>query len=150
MGSDHGHPVKFAGDGVAVSHVIARALEEAKINPDEVGYINYHGTGTLPNDAAETRAVKAAFGKFAARVAASSTKGSTGHLLGASGSVELGLACLALRDGFIPPTAGLEEPDPECDLDYTPGRGKARDLSSALSLSFGFGGPIGAVVLKKP
>lgn len=149
IGSDSEHPVRFRKDGSSVSKVMARALAEAKVRPEEVDYINLHGTGTAANDAAETRAVKDVWGSSSSRVAASSTKGSTGHLLGAAGSVEMGISCLAIRDAFVPPTAGLEQRDPECDLDYTPGRGKSSDLKNVLSLSFGFGGPIGAVVLRK-
>ena len=149
VGSDSEHPVRFKKDGAAVSRVMGRALAEARVHPEEIDYINLHGTGTAANDASETRAVKDVLGTSAARVAASSTKGSTGHLLGAAGSVEMGLACLAVRDGFVPPTAGLEQKDPECGLDLAQGRGRSRDLKNVLSLSFGFGGPIGAIVLRK-
>ena len=90
------------------------------------------------------------FGKDAYGISLSSTKSSTGHLLGAAGSVEAGLACLSLRDQFVPPTVNLKSPDPDCDLDYTPIRGKSKKLKTAMSLSFGFGGPIGAVIFKKP
>ncbi|OGR97189.1 MAG: hypothetical protein A2902_03645 [Elusimicrobia bacterium RIFCSPLOWO2_01_FULL_64_13] len=148
VGSDCSHPTRFFPDGMSVARVISRALARAEIAPGDVGYVNLHGTGTAANDLMETRAVKAAFGKKSYDISCSSTKPATGHLLGAAGSVELGLACLALRDGWVPPTPHLEEPDPECDLDYTALRGRKRSFRAALSLSFGFGGPIGAAVIK--
>ncbi|OGR87449.1 MAG: hypothetical protein A3A86_02420 [Elusimicrobia bacterium RIFCSPLOWO2_01_FULL_60_11] len=150
VGSDSEHPVRFKEDGSSVSRVMARALADADIRAEEIGYINLHGTGTAANDALESRAVKLVFSSGAVKTAVSSTKGSTGHLLGAAGSVEAGLSCLALRDGFVPPTAGLEQNDPRCGLDYTPGRGISKEIHHVLSLSFGFGGPIGAVVLSRP
>lgn len=150
VGSDTSHPTRLREDGSSISGVIARALKEAALEPGQIDYVNLHGTGTAVNDPVETLAVKKVFNGSAARTSFSSTKASTGHLLGAAGSLEAALCCLALRDQFAPPTAGLEQPDPTCDLDYTPASGKKRPVSAALSLSFGFGGPIGAVIFKKP
>ena len=98
------------------------------------------------NDLVETRAIKKVFGQGSYGLSCSSTKAATGHLLGAAGSLEAALSCLAIRDGYIPPTANLEDQDPECDLDYTAMQGKSRNVKVAASLSFGFGGPIGAIV----
>ncbi len=117
-----------------------RALADAKMNPGEVGYINAHGTSTPLGDAAETRAIKRIFGDHAKQVSVSSTKSQIGHLLGASGGVELIFTILALRDSMIPPTINLDEPDPDCDLDYTPNQARERRLKAAMSNSFGFGG----------
>jgi len=126
------------GDGAR--RCILRALERAGWNPSDVGYINAHGTSTQLNDAAETRAVKAALGDAAATVPMSSTKSMHGHLLGAAGAVEAVITVLAMRDQFVPPTINLDEPDPECDLDYVPNVGRATRFNHAISTSFGFGG----------
>jgi 3-oxoacyl-[acyl-carrier-protein] synthase II len=116
------------------------ALADAQLNPSDIGYINAHGTSTPLGDAAETRAIKTIFGPHAREVSISSTKSQIGHLLGASGGVELIFAILALRDSMIPPTINLDTPDPECDLDYTPKQARERRLKNAISNSFGFGG----------
>jgi len=117
------------------------ALSDAGIPPDAVGYVNAHATGTTVGDVVETRAIKEALGAHAQRVAVSATKSMHGHLLGAAGAVELVLTLLAAREGRIPPTANLDNPDPECDLDYVPIYGReAPNLEYALSNSFGFGG----------
>ena len=149
VGSDFSHPTSFAGDGSSIASVIRRAIANSGIFAEDIDYVNLHGTGTPANDAVETRAVKSVFGKGAYEVSCSSTKSSTGHLLGAAGSLEAGLACLAIRDKFVPPTANLEEEDPLCDLDYTPNKGRNKEIDIALSLSFGFGGPIGAVLFQR-
>ncbi len=148
VGSDTHHPVKFKEDGSTIASVIGRALKSTGAEPHDLDYVNLHGTGTVFNDLIETRAVKRAFGDEAEKISFSSTKGSTGHLLGAAGSVEAAITCLALRDQFVPPTANLSNPDPECDLNYTPKRGVEKHMKLAMSLSFGFGGPIGAIVFK--
>ena len=116
------------------------ALQTAGLQPDEVDYINAHGTSTQLNDAAETRAIKEVFASHAANLKVSSTKSMIGHLLGAAGAVEAIATCLALRDQFFPPTINYEESDPECDLDYVPNVGRAGTINAALSNSFGFGG----------
>src|SRR6202035_2564764 len=117
-----------------------RALARAHANAADVGYINAHGTSTQLNDAAETRAVKAALGEAAATIPMSSTKSMHGHLLGAAGAVESVITIMAIHDQFVPPTINLEEPDPECDLDYVPNTGRKARIDFALSTSFGFGG----------
>jgi 3-oxoacyl-[acyl-carrier-protein] synthase II len=110
------------------------------LNPADVGYINAHGTSTPLGDLAETRAIKRIFGEHAKKTSISSTKSQIGHLLGASGGVELIFTILALRDSVIPPTINLDNPDAECDLDYTPKQPRERRLQAAISNSFGFGG----------
>jgi 3-oxoacyl-[acyl-carrier-protein] synthase II len=126
------------GDGARRS--VLRALDRAHASPADVGYINAHGTGTQLNDAAETRAIKAALGDAAATVPMSSTKSMHGHLLGAGGALEAILSVLAIRDQYVPPTINLDEPDPECDLDYVPNVGRPHTIDLAISTSFGFGG----------
>jgi 3-oxoacyl-[acyl-carrier-protein] synthase II len=126
------------GDGARRS--VLRALERAHAHPTDVGYINAHGTSTQLNDAAETKAMKAALGEVAATIPMSSTKSMHGHLLGAAGALEAIIAVLAIRDQYAPPTINLEEPDPECDLDYVPNVGRNQRIDLAISTSFGFGG----------
>jgi len=116
------------------------ALEQAKLSPDKIQYINAHGTSTPLGDIAETVAIKTVFGEHARRVSISSTKSQLGHLLGASGGVEIVITTLALVHGVIPPTINYEVPDPQCDLDYTPNQLRERNISIALKNSFGFGG----------
>jgi 3-oxoacyl-[acyl-carrier-protein] synthase II len=136
-----------SGDGAI--RCISRALQRAGMSPEDVGYINAHGTGTALNDVAETRAVKAVFGDSAKRVPMSSTKSMTGHMLGAAGAVEAMVCLLTMRDGFIPPTINLENPDPECDLDYVPTVGRTQAVRSAMSTSFGFGGHNACLVFNR-
>ena len=125
------------------------ALHDARINPTDLDYINAHGTSTPLGDAAETIAVKNVLKDHAYKVSVSSTKSQLGHLLGASGGVELIFCLLAIRDRVIPPTVNLENPDPVCDLDYTPNQAKPRSVSIAMSNSFGFGGHNGSLVIGK-
>ena len=136
-------------DGSATSRAISEALNQAGYKSGEALYINAHGTGTLLNDKAETKAIKLALGDEAFKASISSTKSMTGHMLGAAGGIELVFSALALRDGMVPPTIGLSEPDPECDLDYTPGTARRRDLDIAISNSLGFGGHNATVALRK-
>jgi 3-oxoacyl-[acyl-carrier-protein] synthase II len=124
-------------------------LRDAKVQPEQVGYINAHGTSTDIGDKLETVAIKRAFGDHAYKVAVSSTKSMTGHLLGGAGGLEAGVTVLALRDQQIPPTANLENPDPECDLDYVPIRSRRAELEYAMSNSFGFGGTNGALLFRR-
>ena len=119
---------------------MTKALTEARINAEQVGYINAHGTSTELGDLAETKAVKTVFGTAAKTVAISSTKSALGHSLGASGGIELVIACLALTRGHLPPTINYDEPDPECDLDYVPNVARRAEVKYAMSNSFGFGG----------
>ena len=125
------------------------AMEEGNIKPEEVSYINAHGTSTELNDKTETRAIKNALGDYAYKVAVSSTKSMTGHLLGAAGSVEGIFAIKAIEDNFIPPTVGYKVPDEECDLDYTPNVGRNADVQVALSSSLGFGGHNAVIAFRK-
>ena len=136
-------------DGLTQAAAIRQALDEAGYDSDDVLYINAHGTGTALNDVSETAAFKIALGEDAYKAHISSTKGSTGHLLGAAGAAEAVAAILALRDGIVPPTANLDEIDPECDLDYTPNRAVKADLTIAISDSLGFGGHNGCVAFRK-
>ena len=136
-------------DGLTQAAAIRQALDEAGYDSDDILYINAHGTGTALNDVSETAAFKIALGEDAYKAHISSTKGSTGHLLGAAGAAEAVAAILALRDGIVPPTANLDEIDPECDLDYTPNRAVKADLTIAISDSLGFGGHNGCVAFRK-
>jgi 3-oxoacyl-[acyl-carrier-protein] synthase II len=134
------HMTQPAPEGVGAAECMGLALGDAGLAPSEIGYINAHGTGTPFNDEAETLAVKRVFGEHAARLAISSTKSMTGHLLGASGTIEAAYTVLALARGILPPTINLDEPDPACDLDYVPHRARPASIHAALSNSFGFGG----------
>ena len=128
---------------------MALALADAGVTPVEVDYVNAHGTSTGYNDLYETQAIKSVFGEQAHRVAVSSTKSMTGHLLGAAGAVEL-IACLfALEEGIIPPTINYTTPDPDCDLDYVPNTPREAQVRTALSNSFGFGGHNAALVVRR-
>lgn len=136
-------------DGQTQAAAIRQALDEAGYTSDDVLYINAHGTGTALNDVAETAAFKIALGDDAYKAHISSTKGSTGHMLGAAGAAEAVASVLALKHGVVPPTANLDEIDPECDLDYTPNNPVTADLTIALSDSLGFGGHNGCVAFRK-
>ena len=137
-------------DGITAGRALREALDEAGYKPGENLYINAHGTGTHLNDSTETTAIKVALGEEDAhRASVSSTKSMHGHMFGATGAVELIASALALRDGIVPPTIGLEVPDPECDLDYTPGKARKRDLDIAISNSLGFGGHNVCVSLRR-
>ena len=137
-------------DGITAGRALREALNEAGYKAGENLYINAHGTGTHLNDSTETRAIKVALGEEEAHWASvSSTKSMHGHMFGATGAVELIASALALKDGIVPPTVGLEEPDPECDLDYTPGEARKRDLDIAISNSLGFGGHNVCVALRR-
>ena len=127
-------------DGRAAARCISKALENAGLEPDQIDYINAHGSGTGANDRAETVAVRSALGAEATRIPISSTKSMTGHLTTACGALELLISVMALRTGVIPPTVNYEKPDPECDLDYVPNEARAKDCRNILSNSFGFGG----------
>jgi 3-oxoacyl-[acyl-carrier-protein] synthase II len=124
------------------------AMKHAKVNPEDVDYINAHGTSTPIGDACETKAVKRAFGESAHQVAVSSTKSMTGHLLGAAGAIEMAACVMAMRDSLLPPTINLENADPECDLDYVPNTAREKQVKVAISNSFGFGGHNSSVVIK--
>jgi 3-oxoacyl-[acyl-carrier-protein] synthase II len=129
--------------------VMKMALADAGLKPEDIVYVNAHGTSTELNDKLETLAIKRLFGEYAYKLAISSTKSMTGHMLGATGSAEAAYTALAITDSFIPPTINYETPDPDCDLNYTPNQGVAREIPYAISNSFGFGGTNASVLLKK-
>lgn len=144
-----GHSICFDHEGICVADALSQTMRRTGRRPADIDYLNCHGTATLLNDAMETRAVKRAFGKSSGELSLSSTKASTGHLLSATGAVEAAFAVLASRNDQIPPTLNLEESDPDCDLDFTPLVGRSRRVRRSMSLSFGFGGAIGALLFSK-
>tara|TARA_X000000368_G_scaffold365153_1_gene311243 strand:+ start:16 stop:1236 length:1221 start_codon:yes stop_codon:yes gene_type:complete len=147
--NDAYHITQPHNDSVGAIKAIELALEDGKINKNEVSYINAHGTSTHYNDMLETRAIKKVFGNIANNLLVSSTKSMTGHMLGATGAIEV-IACIyAMRNGIIPPTINYETPDPECDLNYVPNKNIKSDVNIALSNSFGFGGHNSVLALKK-
>ena len=148
MTSDAYHITQPSEDADGAVRVMSKALNDAGIQAQEVGYINAHGTSTFYNDKLETLAIKKVFGDSAYSIPVSSTKSMMGHLLGAAGGVEAGIIALALRDQIAPPTANYEKPDPECDLDYVPNTARRVRIGYALSNSFGFGGTNAALVMK--
>lgn len=148
LAADAYHVVRPHPEGAGLAAAISQALGRAGIAPEAIGYVNAHGTGTPANDPAETAALRRALGAHATAVPVSSTKGSTGHMLEASGVVELIITMLALRDGQLPPTVGLVEPDPRCDLDYIPGEARAARPRRALTVNAGFGGLNSALVVE--
>lgn len=135
-------------EGEGAARCMRMAMKHAKVNPEDVDYINAHGTSTPIGDACETKAVKRAFGESAHQVAVSSTKSMTGHLLGAAAAVEMAACVMAMRDSLLPPTINLENADPECDLDYVPNTAREKKVRVAISNSFGFGGHNSSVVIK--
>jgi 3-oxoacyl-[acyl-carrier-protein] synthase II len=143
------HMTAPAPEGEGAARCMRLALKDAGIAPTDVDYINAHGTSTEYNDANETTAIKSVFGEQAAKLAVSSTKSMTGHLLGAAGAVEGVYSALALHHGMIPPTINYQNPDPVCDLDYVPNQARKADIKVALSNSFGFGGTNGCVILRR-
>jgi 3-oxoacyl-[acyl-carrier-protein] synthase II len=149
MTGDAHHMTAPDPDGDGAARAMAGALADAKIAPGDVGYINAHGTSTPYNDKFETLAIKRVFGEHARKVAVSSTKSMTGHLLGAAGGIEAIASVLALHHGVLPPTINYEKPDPECDLDYIPNQARKQDVELALSNAFGFGGTNATLVLRK-
>ena len=149
MSADAYHMTAPAEDGDGAVRVMQAALGQAAVEPSAVDYINAHGTSTPYNDRLETVAIKRCFGEHARSVAISSTKSMTGHLLGAAGGLEAGITALVIRDQVIPPTINLEDPDPECDLDYVANERRAAPVNYALSNSFGFGGTNASLLFKK-
>ena len=138
--ADAYHITQPAPEGEGGARAMRIALKKAGLSPKDVDYINAHGTSTPMNDKFETMGIKSVFGEEAYKIPISSTKSMTGHLLGAAGALEAAIAVLAIRNGAIPPTINLEEPDPDCDLDYTPYTPRRGKVSAAISNSLGFGG----------
>ena len=136
-------------EGAGAARAMANALKDARLNPDQISYINAHGTSTELNDKIETKAIKQVFGAHAAKIPVSSTKSMTGHLIGAAGGVEAIISCLAIHHGAIPPTINYEHPDPECDLDYVPNQARQGAVETTLSNSLGFGGHNATVVFRR-
>lgn len=134
------HITAPAEGGEGGARCMRMAVDDAGLSPDQIDYINAHGTSTEPNDKNETSAIRTVFGDHAYKLAVSSTKSMTGHLLGAAGGIEAIITVLALKEGFLPPTINYKNPDPECDLDYVPNTGRKKNITYALSNSFGFGG----------
>jgi 3-oxoacyl-[acyl-carrier-protein] synthase II len=149
MSSDAYHVSAPSLDGEGAYQAMKKALEDARIAPDEVEYINAHGTSTPHNDKIETLAIKRLFGDHAPKIGINSTKSVTGHLLGAAGGVETAASVLCLKEQIMPPTINYEFPDPECDLDYVPNKARPASIYYALSNSFGFGGTNGALLFKR-
>jgi 3-oxoacyl-[acyl-carrier-protein] synthase II len=149
MSGDANHITQPAEDGNGAYRVMRAAIRDAGIEAHQVGYVNAHGTSTPLGDAIETLALKRVFGEHARKLAVSSTKSMTGHLLGGAGGLEAGISALALRDQKLPPTINYAHPDPACDLDYVPNRSRAANITYALSNSFGFGGTNAALLFKR-
>jgi 3-oxoacyl-[acyl-carrier-protein] synthase II len=146
---DAGHITSPDDTGTGAAMAMKMALQDAKLEPGEIDYINAHGTSTPLGDKAETRAVKTIFGEHAYNLSISSTKSQLGHSLGASGGIELIVSIKAILEGIVPPTINLTNPDPDCDLDYTPNVPKDREITYAMSNSFGFGGHNASIIVKK-
>jgi 3-oxoacyl-[acyl-carrier-protein] synthase II len=149
MSGDAYHITQPAEGGDGGYRVMLNAINDAKISPEQVDYINAHGTSTDLGDKLETTAIKRAFGDHAYKLAVSSTKSMTGHTLGAAGAVEAAITLMAVRDQCLPPTINLHNPDEGCDLDYVPNQSRAREINYALSNSFGFGGTNGSLLFKR-
>jgi len=143
------HIVQPAEGGEGAARCMKEAVEDAKILPENIQYINAHGTSTEYNDKYETMAIKTVFGESAKKLCVSSTKSMTGHLLGAAGGIEAIASCYAIKEGFVPPTIHFAEQDPECDLDYVVNVGRQMDIHYAMSNTFGFGGHNASLVFKK-
>jgi 3-oxoacyl-[acyl-carrier-protein] synthase II len=146
--ADAYHITAPSEDGAGGARAIILAMEAAGVNPEEVDYINAHGTATQLNDLSETKAIKAAFGNLAKQIPVSSTKSMTGHMMGATGALEVLFCIQAVRENVIPPTINYETPDPECDLDYVPNRAREKDNYVVLSNAFGFGGHNAVIAVK--
>jgi 3-oxoacyl-[acyl-carrier-protein] synthase II len=149
MSADAFHVTSPPNDGDGAFRVMRNAMRDAKLEPHQIDYINAHGTSTEVGDLAETMAIKRAFGDYAYKVAVSSTKSMTGHLLGGAGGLEAGITVMAIRDQIAPPTINFENADPLCDLDFVPNHARPMQIEHALSNSFGFGGTNGCLIFKK-
>jgi len=149
MSGDAYHITQPEENGDGAYRVMKAAIKDAKLSPDDIGYVNAHGTSTPIGDVIETRALKRVFGERAKKVPISSTKSMTGHLLGGAGGLEAGISVLALHNQTLPPTINLENPDPECDLDYVPNHARKASVEYVLSNSFGFGGTNAALIFRR-
>jgi 3-oxoacyl-[acyl-carrier-protein] synthase II len=149
MSCDAYHITAPDPDGEGAAQAMIEALKDAEVNPEDVDYINAHGTSTKLNDKIETLAIKRALGAHAKKTMVSSTKSMTGHLLGAAGGVEFVVCVLAIKDSIVPPTINYEYPDPECDLDYVPNTARKTEVDVCLSNSLGFGGHNATLAVKK-
>jgi 3-oxoacyl-[acyl-carrier-protein] synthase II len=149
LSGDGFHMAAPPEDGDGAVRCMRMALSDAGLAPEDIDYINAHGTSTPLNDVVETRAIKTVFGEHAYKLAVSSTKSMTGHMLGGAGGIESVFLALAVKNQLIPPTVNLENPDPECDLDYVPNKARETVIRAAISNSFGFGGTNGVIVMKK-
>lgn len=149
MQAEAHHMTGLDAESETLAYLISGTLRTSRLAPEDIGYINAHGTGTLQNDVVETRGIRRALGRAADRLCVSSTKSMLGHLVNAAGSVELAITALALRDGFAPPTMNLTDPDPECDLDCIPLVGRRTSFEHALKLSVAFGGHMAAMALRR-
>ncbi|MEK7686107.1 MAG: beta-ketoacyl-ACP synthase II [Verrucomicrobiota bacterium] len=147
--ADANHITAPAPEGEGAARCMRMALRSARLNPEEISYINAHGTATPQGDICETQAVKTVFGEHARKLAVSSTKGATGHMLGAAGAVEMAICAKAIQTNIVPPTINYEHPDPECDLDYVPNTAREMPVHAVLNNSFGFGGHNATVVARK-
>jgi 3-oxoacyl-[acyl-carrier-protein] synthase II len=147
--SDANHITHPSENGEGGIRVIRQALASAGAAPEDIDYINAHGTSTPINDRMESAAVKSVFGQHAYRIPISSTKSMTGHLIGAAGALEAAICALVIQQGIIPPTINLTHPDPDCDLDYVPDKARKAEVNATLSNSFGFGGRNSALVLRR-
>jgi 3-oxoacyl-(acyl-carrier-protein) synthase len=149
MSSDAYHITSPAEDGSGMINVMRRALKDSGLQLADIDYINAHGTSTPLGDKAETLAIKGVFGEHAYKLAVSSTKSMTGHLLGAAGGLEAAIAALVVKEDVLPPTINYETPDPDCDLDYVPNQARRKPVRHVLSNSFGFGGTNATLVFSK-
>jgi 3-oxoacyl-[acyl-carrier-protein] synthase II len=147
--ADANHVTSPAPGGEGAARCMKMALRNASLNPEDISYINAHGTSTPQGDIAETQAIKTVFGEHARKVAVSSTKGATGHMLGAAGAVEMVACAKAIETGIVPPTINYQVPDPECDLDYVPRTARQMNVKAILNNSFGFGGHNASMLAKK-
>ncbi|MEP6664501.1 MAG: beta-ketoacyl-ACP synthase II, partial [Verrucomicrobiota bacterium] len=147
--ADANHMTAPAPEGEGAARCMKMALRAAGLNPGEISYINAHGTSTPQGDIAETQAIKTVFGEHAKKLAISSTKGATGHMLGAAGAFEMAVCAMAIENSIVPPTINLDNPDPQCDLDYVPHTAREMKVNAIVNNSFGFGGHNASVVAKK-
>ena len=143
------HITATAPDGAQQARAMSNALQDGRTDPSQIGYINAHGTSTRDNDRSETAAISRAFGPYIDRLAVSSTKSMTGHLVHAAGALEAALTVMSLRDQVVPPTINYENPDPHCDLDYVPNEARRLSFEAAISSSFAFGGNNAALLFKR-